>query len=66
LYYDIPVARYGGKWKMTELITKNCWWPKVIKDVGKYIDIYNLYQRIKNRIEVLVGKLKLSKVPEKL
>ena len=51
---------------MTELITKNCWWPKVIKDVGKYIDIYNLYQRIKNRIEVLVGKLKLSKVPEKL
>jgi len=35
---------------------KNYWWPEVTKDVGKYIERYNLCQRMKNRIEILVGK----------
>ena len=51
---------------MTELVTRNYWWPKVTRDVEKYVNRYNIYQRIKNRIEVLVGKLKLSKIPQKL
>ena len=42
------------------------WWLGVIKDVGKYMDGYDLYQRMKNGMEVPVGKLKLSEVPEKL
>jgi len=46
------------------LVTKNYWWPEVTRDVGKYIDIYNMHQKIKNRTEVLVGKL--SEIPEKL
>ena len=32
----------------------------------KYIEDYNICQRIKNRTEVLARKLKLSKVLEKL
>ena len=32
----------------------------------KYVEGCNMYQRIKNRTEVLVGKLKLREVPEKL
>ena len=51
---------------MTELVTRNYWWPKVTRDVEKYVNRYNIYQKIKNRIEVLVGKLKLSKIPQKL
>ena len=35
-----------------------------MKDVGRYIEGCDIYQRIKNRIEVTTGKLKLSKVPE--
>ena len=31
----------------------------------RYIKGCDIYQRIKNRTETLVGKLKLSKVPEK-
>ena len=50
---------------MTELVTRNYWWPKVIRDIGKYIKRYNLCQRIKNRTEELAGKLKLSEVLEK-
>jgi len=25
LYYNVPVARYGVKWKMTKLVTRNYW-----------------------------------------
>ena len=35
------------------------------RDVGKYVEGCDLYQRIKNRAEELVGKLKLSEVLEK-
>jgi len=42
------------------------WWPGVTRDVGKYVEEYNLCQRMKNRMEELAGKLKLSEVQEKL
>jgi len=37
-----------------------------MRDVGRYMEGYDLCQRIKNRPEKPVGKLKLSEVPEKL
>ena len=45
---------------------RNYWWPGVTRDVGRYVEGCDLCQRIKNRMEELVGKLKLSEVPEKL
>jgi len=38
----------------------------VTKDVGKYVEGYNVCQRMKNRTEVPVRKLIISKVLEKL
>ena len=58
LYHDVLVAGHGGKSKTTELVTRNYWEPEVTKYVGKYIDGCNLCQRMKNRIETLVEKLK--------
>jgi len=66
LYHNIPAARYRGKWKTVELVTRNYWWPEVTRDVEKYVKRCNLYQRIKNRIKEVAGKLKLREVPEKL
>ena len=66
LHHDISIAEHRGKWKTTELVTRNYWWLEVIRDVGKYIKKYNMYQRMKNRAEVPTVKLKLSEVPEKL
>jgi len=37
----------------------------MIKEVKKYIEGYNIYQRNKNHIEVLAGKLMPNIVPEK-
>jgi len=65
LHHDTPVARHGGKWKITELVMRNYWWLRVTRDVGKYVEGCNIYQRMKNRIEVPAGKLKLSEVLEK-
>ena len=48
-----------------ELVTRNYWWPGVTRDVEKYVEGCDLCQRMKNRTEELVGKLKLSEVPQK-
>jgi len=66
LHHDVPAAGHGGHWKMVELVTRNYWWPGVMRDMERYMEGCNLCQRMKNRTEEPVGKLKLSKVPEKL
>ena len=50
---------------MVELVTRNYWWPEITRDVGRYVEGCNLCQRMKNRMEEIVGKLKLSEVPKK-
>jgi len=36
-----------------------------MRDVGKYVEGYDLYQRMKNRMEEVAEKLKLSEILEK-
>jgi len=42
LHYNVPVTGHGEKWKMIELVTRNYWWPGVMKDIGKYVDSYDM------------------------
>ena len=65
LHHNVPVAEHGGKWKTMELVTRNYQQLGVMRDVGKYVEDCDICQRIKNRIEVIIGKLKLSKILEK-
>jgi len=65
LRYDVPVTGHGGKWKMIELVTRNYWWLEVTRDVGKYIEEFDMCQMMKNKTEMPAGKLKLSKVPKR-
>ena len=44
---------------------RNYLWLGVIRNIGQYVEGYDICQRIKNRTRVLVGKLKLSEVLEK-
>jgi len=37
-----------------------------MKDVGKYMDGYNLYQRTKNRTKILAEKLMVNEILKKL
>ena len=45
---------------------RNYWWPRITKNVGKYVDKYNFVQIIKNRIEVPAEKLMVNETSEKL
>jgi len=66
LHHNVLAAGHGEKWKTVKLVTRNYWWPEVTKDVRKYVEGCDMCQRIKNRMEKVVEKLKLRKVPEKL
>jgi len=65
LYHNTPVGGYGGRWKMAELIVRNYWWPGVTKEVGRYVNGCDAYQRYKNQSEVLAEKLMPNAIPEK-
>jgi len=65
LHHDVPTVGHGERWKTVELVIRNYWWPGVTRDVGKYVEGCDLYQRMKNRMKELSEKLKLSEVPEK-
>jgi len=66
LHHNVLVAEHGERWKMTELVMMNYWWPGVTRDIGRCVYGCDMCQRMKNRMEVPVGKLKLSEVLEKL
>ena len=42
LYHDVLAAGHGGRWKTVELVTRNYWWPGVIRDVERYVEECNL------------------------
>jgi len=44
---------------------RNFWWPRVTKEVKKYVEECNMYQRNKNHTEAPTGKLMLNTVPNK-
>ena len=65
LHHDTPVAGHGGQWKMVELVTRNYWWPGVMKEVKRYVEGCDQCQRMKNRAEMPAGKLRPNQVPER-
>jgi len=65
LHHDTPVEGHEGQWKTVELVTRNFWWPGVMKEVKQYVKEYDSCQRNKNRTEQLAGKLMPNSIPEK-
>ena len=65
LHHDIPMTGHDRRWKTMELTTRTYWWPEVTRDVERYVERCNMYQRINNRTEEVAGKLKLSEVSKK-
>jgi len=65
LHHDILVGEHGGRWKTTELVTRNYWWPGVTKEVGRYVEGCDTCQQYKNRSKVPAGKLIPNIIPEK-
>ena len=66
LHHNTLVKGHGGRWKTTELVTRNYWWPGVMKEMEKYVDGCNACQHYKNRSEAPAGKLMPNVILEKL
>ena len=49
-----------------ELVIRKYWWPRVTKDIRKYMDECELCQRMKNRTEAPVGKLMVNEILKRL
>jgi len=47
------------------LVTRNYWWPGVTKEIERYVDKYDVYQRYKNQSKAPAGKLMPNTIPEK-
>ena len=65
LHHDMLIAGHEGQWKMVKLVTRNYWWPGVTKEIKRYVEGCDQYQRMKNRAEIPAGKLKFNKVLER-
>ena len=66
LHHNMLIAGHGGQWKTVELVTRNYWWPGIMKEVKRYIEGCDQCQRMKNRVERPAGKLRPNQIPEKL
>jgi len=44
LHHDMPVGGHRGQWKTVELVTRNFWWPGVMKEVKQYVEECNACQ----------------------
>ena len=56
-YHNILIVEHGEQWKTVRLVTRNYSWPGVTKEVKRYVKKCGQYQRIKSKIEILIGKL---------
>jgi len=50
---------------MTELVTRNFWWPGITREVKQYVEGYDTCQHNKNHTEQPAGKLMPNSIPEK-
>jgi len=65
LHHDMPMGGHGGQWKMAEMVTRNFWWPGVMREVKRYVEGYDACQHNKNHTEQLAGKLMPNSIPDK-
>jgi len=50
LHHDTLVGEHREQWKITELVTRNFWWPEVTKKVKKYIEGCNVLKGHKREL----------------
>ena len=61
LHHNTLAVGHKEQLKIVELVTRNFWQPKVIWKIKEC----GVYQRNKNHMDKLAGKLRLNKIPEK-
>ena len=63
LHHDSPVAGHPGRWKTTELVMRNYWWPGMTKYIAAYVKGCDPCNRTKVFPQKPVGKLMPIPIP---
>ena len=65
LHHNTPMGGHGGQWETAEMVTRNFWWPGVMREAKRYVEEYDACQRNKNCTEQPAGKLTPNSIPDK-
>src|SRR6266481_5604836 len=65
-HHDNPVTRHPVRWKTTELVACNYWWPGMGCYIAKYVKGCNLCNHTKTFPMAPMGKLMPNHVPDQL
>ena len=63
-HHDSQAAGHPGRFKTQELITRSFWWPRIGKDIRKYIDGCDACQRTKTHHDKPHNPLHPNEIPE--
>ena len=64
-HHDSPVAGHPGRWKTTELVTRNYWWPGVARYIASYVMGCDRCNRTKTYPAAPLGKLMPNRIPDR-
>ena len=62
-HHDTPVTGHLGKWKTTELVARNYWWPGMGHYIAKYVKGCDLCNQTKTFPTAPMGKLMPNRIP---
>ena len=63
-HHDSTVAGHPGRWKILELVSRNYWWPGIIRYVAKYVKGCDRCNRTKTYPAKLSGQLVPTEIPK--
>ena len=62
-HHDTPVTGHSGRWKTTELVARNYWWPGMGRYIAKYVKGCDLCNQTKTFPVAPAGKLMPNHIP---
>jgi len=62
-HHDSELAGHPGYTKTHKLITRNYWWPRMLKDIKQYVTDYERYQATKPNQQPKRNNLYPNKIP---
>jgi hypothetical protein len=63
-HHDMHIARHAGHFKTLELVSRNYWWPQMLRYIGIYVKHCDLCNQTKVQHQRPIGELHPSETPE--
>lgn len=64
-HHDSPLVGHPGRWKTTELVARNYWWPNMTRYIAQYVSTCDSCNRTKTFPTLPTGKLLPNRIPDR-